>query len=108
MFRMRSGIEKSTNLGAFYQSEKKKEKEKDKEKKKKMKKEEEVGKKITIGVCVMEKKVKCGYEVLFSVLVAIPQHAPVQLYCFFVPPLIFFPLLFDENLGLFSSNGADS
>ncbi|KAF3635293.1 hypothetical protein FXO38_24711 [Capsicum annuum] len=39
----------------------------------------EVGKKIIVGVCVMEKKVKCSFEVLFSVLVAIAQHAPVQL-----------------------------
>lgn len=27
-----------------------------------------VGKKIKIGVCVMEKKVKCGSEVLFLLL----------------------------------------
>ncbi|KAJ8546082.1 hypothetical protein K7X08_018665 [Anisodus acutangulus] len=46
---MRSGVEKSSNLGGVcHQSDRKKEK----EKKKKMNK-----KKITIGVCVMEKKV---------------------------------------------------
>lgn len=68
---MVSGVEKSANLGAFCQSEKKKEKDKKKKMKMKMKKEKEeesVGKKITIGVCVMEKKVKCGSEVLFYVL----------------------------------------
>ncbi|XP_016497433.2 inositol hexakisphosphate and diphosphoinositol-pentakisphosphate kinase VIP2-like isoform X1 [Nicotiana tabacum] len=62
---MRSGVEKSSNLGAFSQPERKKVKEKEK-KKKMMKKVEEdsvVEKKITVGVCVMEKKVKCGPEV---------------------------------------------
>lgn len=78
---MVSGVERSANLGAFCQSEKKKEK--DKKKKMKMKKEKEeesVGKKITIGVCVMEKKVKCGSEVLFYVVVAIAQHASLPVY----------------------------
>ncbi|KAK4477635.1 hypothetical protein RD792_016874 [Penstemon davidsonii] len=51
--------------------------------------EDGVKKKITIGVCVMEKKVKCGSEVLFSFFqfITSQNHAPLLGMAFSAPML---------------------
>lgn len=60
-----------------------------------MEAEDNVGKKITIGVCVMEKKVKCGSEVLYF-LFSIRIN---ELFCRACTKIVLHSILISSRIG---------